>query len=187
MSRKQALNFYKNCWGQEPNPLLFSLQWKGEGSVIFKLDRERGVTSFFLLSQRKFIHPPYLINNKCSFVLKKVNCFKRSTRKGIHVCYTLRKNVGIIWTFHIHRDFCIFHIEGRWKIPLIIWCGWSLQFWCGFSTRNNRHLTDNVDFPCGMCTKKKKLSILCGIPNACRSMWKFHIYTLISLLECSAK
>ncbi len=32
---------------------------------------------------------------------------------------------------------------------------------------------------------EKKLSIVCGMSNACRSMWKIYIYTMISLSECN--
>ncbi len=33
-------------------------------------------------------------------------------------------------------------------------------------------------------TPRKKLLIVRGISNACRSMWKIYIYTTISLVEC---
>ncbi len=62
---------------------------------------------------------------------------------------------------------------------------------------NNRHLTDNVDYPPQRkillmksffyveTTHRKKLLIVCGISNTCRSMWKIYIITMISLVECS--
>ncbi len=108
--------------------------------------------------------------------------------------YTLRKECnGYYVDFpHTLRFFYFPHrLEVENSSHNLMWLVRS--FWFAFSMHNN--LADYVDYPpqnkisrmksfsIGKVRIGKELLILCGISNACRSMWKLYIITIISLVE----